>query len=213
MPNPPSAPVALIGYSGHSWVVADCLRAAGYTVSAYCERQPATTDPFHLRYLGFEGEAEVQAALAAYQWFVALGDNKLRQRVQLLLRAALGTAPVTAAHPSAIVSPLAVVGAGSLLAPRAVLNAGARVGEGGILNTGAIVEHECQLADFTHIAPGAVLAGNVTVGAGAFVGAGAVVRQGIRIGAGALVGAGAVVVRDVAPGAQVRGNPARVVIS
>ncbi len=204
----PSA-VALLGYSGHAWVVADCLQAAGYVVEAYCERHAAATNPYSLAYLGFEGDTEVLAALRTFQWFVALGDNALRQRVQQRLMAALGTAPVIAAHPSALVSPHAAVGAGTLLAPRAVLNAGAQVGEGAIINTGAIVEHECRIGDFAHLAPGAVLAGNVDVGAGAFVGAGAVVRQGIRIGANALVGAGAVVVRDVAPGARVWGNPAR----
>jgi acetyltransferase-like isoleucine patch superfamily enzyme len=44
---------------------------------------------------------------------------------------------------------------------------------------------------------------------GASLGSGAVVLGSVRIGSGALVGAGAVVTRDVAPGAIVRGEPAR----
>jgi UDP-2-acetamido-3-amino-2,3-dideoxy-glucuronate N-acetyltransferase len=44
---------------------------------------------------------------------------------------------------------------------------------------------------------------------GASIGSGAVVLGGIRIGRGAIVGAGAVVTKDVAPGATVRGVPAR----
>jgi acetyltransferase-like isoleucine patch superfamily enzyme len=44
---------------------------------------------------------------------------------------------------------------------------------------------------------------------GAAIGSGAVVLGGVRVGAGALVGAGAVLTRDVAPGAVVRGVPAR----
>jgi acetyltransferase-like isoleucine patch superfamily enzyme len=44
---------------------------------------------------------------------------------------------------------------------------------------------------------------------GATLGSGAIVLGGIRIGAGALVGAGAVVTADVAPGAIVKGVPAR----
>jgi acetyltransferase-like isoleucine patch superfamily enzyme len=44
---------------------------------------------------------------------------------------------------------------------------------------------------------------------GASIGSGAVVLGGVRVGANALVGAGAVVTGDVAPGAIVRGVPAR----
>jgi UDP-2-acetamido-3-amino-2,3-dideoxy-glucuronate N-acetyltransferase len=44
---------------------------------------------------------------------------------------------------------------------------------------------------------------------GASIGSGAVILCGVRVGRGAIVGAGAVVTRDVAPGATVRGVPAR----
>jgi UDP-2-acetamido-3-amino-2,3-dideoxy-glucuronate N-acetyltransferase len=44
----------------------------------------------------------------------------------------------------------------------------------------------------------------------ASIGSGAVVLGDVRIGAGALIGAGAVVTRDVGPGEIVVGNPARV---
>jgi acetyltransferase-like isoleucine patch superfamily enzyme len=77
-----------------------------------------------------------------------------------------------------------------------------------IVNSGAIVEHDCELDDFVHIATGARLAGRTRVGTGAHVGAGATVREGITIGEGALVGAGAVVVADVPPWTVVVGVPA-----
>ncbi len=67
-----------------------------------------------------------------------------------------------------------------------------------------------QIRSFAHIGPGAVLAGNVKVGEGAFVGANSVVRQGLKIGAFAVVGAGAVVIKDVPAKATVVGNPARI---
>ncbi|HEX7177702.1 MAG TPA: acyltransferase [Pyrinomonadaceae bacterium] len=44
-----------------------------------------------------------------------------------------------------------------------------------------------------------------------WIGYNAAVLKGVRVGAGALVAPGAVVIRDVPPGAEVAGNPARVV--
>jgi acetyltransferase EpsM len=78
-----------------------------------------------------------------------------------------------------------------------------------IINSSAVVEHECRIGDFAHVSSASALAGNVTVGEGAFLGVGARVLPGRRVGAWATVGAGAVVVDDVPDGLTVVGVPAR----
>ena len=64
-----------------------------------------------------------------------------------------------------------------------------------------------------HIAPGAVLAGNVIVQDGAFIGANSVVKQGVKIGRNSIVGAGSVVLGNIEANQVVVGNPARKIIS
>lgn len=77
----------------------------------------------------------------------------------------------------------------------------------------AVVSHGCVLGSFVTVCPGAVLAGEVTVGDGVLVGANAtVIHGGITIGRNAVIGAGAVVTHDVPEGAVVVGNPARAVV-
>jgi acetyltransferase-like isoleucine patch superfamily enzyme len=66
-----------------------------------------------------------------------------------------------------------------------------------MINTGAIVSHDCEIGSFTHIAPGAMLAGHVHVGEKALVGMGVTTMIGIKIGSGARVGNGAVLLADV----------------
>jgi acetyltransferase-like isoleucine patch superfamily enzyme len=92
---------------------------------------------------------------------------------------------------------------------QAAVNSGTRVGRGAILNTGASIDHDCELGDFVHVAPGARLAGGVRIGAHAHIGIGSCVIQNLVIGSHAVVGAGAAVVRSVEEGAVVGGVPAR----
>ena len=92
--------------------------------------------------------------------------------------------------------------------PSAVINACATIGDAVICNTACIIEHECRIANFVHIAPGAVLAGNVKIGEGTFVGANAVIKQGITIGKNVTIGAGAVVTKNIGDGLTYYGNPA-----
>lgn len=136
------------------------------------------------------------------------GDNGPRRR--LFARAqSVGLRPLTVRHPTAICSPSARVGDGTVVLAGCIVGAHATLGANVIINSGAIVEHDCSIGDHVHIASGAVLASTVSVEEGAHIGAGAVVRQCVRVGAGAIVGAGAVVVRDVVPGQTVGGVPAQ----
>ena len=79
-----------------------------------------------------------------------------------------------------------------------------------IINTGAIVEHDNDVGEAAHIAPGVVLAGRVRVGDRALVGAGTAVRPYILIGNDAVVGAGSAVVANVLAASVVAGTPAKV---
>ena len=93
--------------------------------------------------------------------------------------------------------------------PGVVINSFVNIGKGVICNTSSVIEHECSIDDFSHIAPGAVLAGNVSIGKHCFIGANSVIKQGVRIGNGVTIGAGSVVLKDVSENSIVFGNPAK----
>jgi len=135
---------------------------------------------------------------------VAIGDNQTRlQALENITNVA------TVIHHSAVVSTLAAVNEGTVVLANAVVNTGATVGRGCIINTGATVDHDCILRDGVHIAPGAHLGGNVTVGELSWIGIGASVKHGITIGKNVIVAAGAVVVHDIGDGITVAGVPAK----
>lgn len=199
--------IAILGYSGHSFVVLDTAKEMGLDVAYYCERNQVSFNPFEINYLGDE-TSESFNWNAVDEFILGIGDNKIRQKVADLILSKK-KAILNVIHPSSIVSNYATLGMGNFIAANVTVNALARIADNCILNTGCIVEHECVIESGAHIAPGTVLAGNVAVGENSFVGANSVVKQGVKIGIGVTVGAGSVVIKDIPDNEIWVGNPAK----
>lgn len=199
-------PVAIIGYSGHAYVIIDILLSAGRLVTAYCDAEEKEKNPYYLQYLG--KESEVLHKLKKYDVFACVGHNGIREKIHTMISDELH-GPINAIHPSAVISSSVFMRDGIMIAANATINPLVEIGRGVICNTSCSIDHECIIGDFSHIAPGAVLCGNVKVGRGTFVGANAVIRQGITIGNNVMIGAGSVIVKDIPDNTTVVGNPQR----
>lgn len=202
--------VILIGYSGHSFVVAETALENGFDIIGYSDKEKSDSDPYNLSYLGFEKNDDFIGWYKEVNFVLGIGDNKLRQNIANLIEIK-GKTVETIIHKAANISKNVVIGNGSFINKNVVVNALAIVGKNVILNTGCIVEHECVLEDAVHIAPGAVLAGNVSIGERTFVGANAVIKQGIVVGKDVVIGAGSVVINNIPDGKTVVGNPGRII--
>jgi len=187
----------LIGYSGHAYVVHGIFAALCLNVTGYCDKEEKEQNPFSLKYFGNEMSAAGLDAMQQQKFFIAIAEQHLF--------------PVNAVHPSAIIDDsVSIAQHGVMVSAQVTLNALARVGIGAICNTGCIIEHECEIGEFSHVGPGAILCGNVKLGNHSFVGAGSVVKEGIQIGNNVMIGAGSVVVKDIPDAVTVVGNPAQV---
>ncbi len=209
----------VLGGGGHGKVVADVARACGYTLVGFADADLAkletvvepggvhvvVTQDVLLRAVRNAGPLPAGAERVA----LAVGQNRVRQELAQLLGQICLTALL---HPSAVISPSATIGRGSVVLPMAVVNANATIGAAVIVNTAAVVEHDCIIADGVHISPRAVLASGVHVRERSWIGAGATVIQGIQIGADTVIGAGAVIIRNVPDGVTVVGNPGRILV-
>ncbi len=103
-------------------------------------------------------------------------------------------------HPRAMVEPGAKAGAGVQVFPNAYVGSESVLHPKCMVNTGAVVSHDCEIGAYSHVAPGALLAGHVHVGERVLVGMGVKVVIGISLGDGARIGSGATVLKDVPAG-------------
>lgn len=178
----------VIGASGHAKVVIEIAEQRGYTIDAVYDQ-----DQSKVRILSHFVTQTLDID-ARNEYCIAIGDNQIRKKISQELTSRFCEALI---HKSAIISPSATIGKGSIVMAGAIINAEARIGKHVIINSGAIIEHDCVIEDYAHISPNASLAGDVTVKECAQVGIGASVIQGITIGQNALVGAGAAIIDDV----------------
>lgn len=193
----------LIGYSGHAYVVIEAAQSNDIEFSGYYDMIEKEINPYNLQYLGNESPELV----TQNNWFVAVGNNILRRKIYERLKH-FGNC-LTIIHKTTTISTSSCIENGTFISAGVVVNALTHICEGVILNTSSIVEHECKVGMFSHIGPGAVLAGNVIVGENTFIGANSVVKEGIKIGNNVVIGAGTVVIKDIPDNITIMGNPGK----
>lgn len=211
------ADIIVLGAAGHASVVIDVVERAdehrivglldpGHEIGETVHGYPILGGDEDLP--GLAEERGVEGCL------VAVGDNWHRHRIASAVEEKNPEIQfVSAVHPGAEIGRDVVIDAGTVVMAGAVVNTGSRIGRHCIVNTSASIDHDCVLEDWSSVAPGATLGGNVRVGAFSAVSLGARVIHEREIGEHTVVGAGAVVVEDLPDRAVAYGVPAREVRS
>jgi len=196
----------LIGAGGHAKVVVATARSAGFEVVGLYDDNPTLHGSSLLGVPVLGGITDIDPETAE-SFMLAIGDNGTRRK----LGNQLSHLPwATIIHQQAMVHESVRLSPGSIVFAGAVIQPEAEIGAHVIVNTGASVDHDCQIGDFAHLAPGVRLAGGIRVGDGAFVGMGSCVIPGKCIGAWSVVGAGTVITKDIHDRVLAFGVPARI---
>lgn len=204
--------IVLVGFGGHAKSVADSIKRQGrYTIIGYTDNEEHECCQYD--YLGNDSVLEQLYDQGVHNAAICigyLGKGLIRERIYRKLKSFGYEFPVII-DPSAIVSINATIGEGTFIGKMAIINANAKIGRMAIINTKALVEHDCEVEEFTHIAVGTVLCGAVIVGRKSFIGANATILQSIQIGYNSIIGAGAVVSKSIPNKCVAVGNPAKTI--
>ena len=190
----------LYGASGHGKVIKEILESNGIRVDGFVDD--------NLEKQEYAGLPVYHSTEDVDDLIVSIGYNEIRKEIAEKADCHFADA---ACHVKAVISETARIGDGTVVMAGVVINADAQIGRHCIINTCALVDHECVIDDYVHIAPKAALCGHVEVGEGTLIGVGASVAQCRKIGKWCTIGAGAVVVKDIPDGAIVVGVPGKVI--
>ncbi|CKH33794.1 MULTISPECIES: acetyltransferase [Bacillus cereus group] len=197
----------IIGASGHGRVIADiALKMNKWQSIAFLDDNENVGSSMGIQII--DKSASISKYIDDYDFFVGIGNNVIREKIQRQLEAEEASIPVLI-HPSAIIGEQVYLEAGTVVMAGAVINCCTKIGKGCIINTASTVDHDNVIEDYVHVSPGAHLAGTVKVGRGTWLGAGSVVSNNINITHSCKIGAGAVVIRDITESRTYVGVPVR----
>jgi len=200
--NFPNFQIIIYGAGGHAKAVMEMVQAIGaFRIAGIIDDNPALTGTSVLG-IPVLGARDILPQLLGQGIHLAANgvggivDIGIRIRIFELLADHGFSFPVLR-HPRATVEPSAMIYDGAQIFANAYVGSDAILHERCMVNTGAVVSHDCEIGAYTHIAPGALLAGHVHVGERALVGMGVTTIIGLKIGNGARIGNGAVLLADV----------------
>lgn len=158
----------ILGSGGYGKTVLDIAEQLGYNpIIVLDDADPAHPLSSFKAYLN----------LPYVEFIPAFGNNEFRLSWISKLEES-GAKLATLIHPTAYVSPKAVINEGSVILPHAVVNTDVVIERGCIINLSAIIDHGCIIEEGCHICLTAIVKGENRVPKCSKIEAGEVVERG-----------------------------------
>lgn len=201
-----SSSIIIFGAGGHGRAAMDVAISLGSKVLAFIDEALAGHNMLGVPIIARAEDIKFPSDCA---FFVAIGDNSLRQSVVEKTRQEMpGHFAAILVHKTAYVSPLASLAPGSIVMGNAFVGPNCTIGEGCILNTGSQIDHDGKMGAYSSLGPKACLGGTVKLGVRAVVGIGATVKHGLQIGDDSILAAHAYLHQSMPSSSIYMGVPA-----
>ena len=193
-------PLVIIGGGGHAAVLVDVLLKQKREIAAVISPEPLDGRSVFSGLKRFLQDEDVKR-FAVDEVKLVCGIGMMPNsdfRTKLIKRFAdFGYHFETVISDDAIVSKHVKLEEGVQVMPGSIIHAGVTVGQHSIVNTGVLLEHDCVIGSFNHVAPKAVLCGAVRTEENVYIGANATLTQCVSVAKGSVVGAGATLTKSL----------------
>lgn len=197
----------IVGTGGHARSIFSIAKSNGYFVIGFIDDKNVGGE--------FCGKPILtkKQSFASYpdeNYFIAVGDNFTREKIYLEFNLQQKNIKFpTLIHNMSTIGVDSEIGIGSIIMPFVNIGPNSKVGNFCILNTSSSIDHDCQMMNFSSIAPGVISGGNVVIGLRSILSIGAVVEHKISIGNDVLIGANSFVNKSVQNNQVLYGTPSK----
>lgn len=129
-------------------------------------------------------------------FFVAIGDNKIRQKIFLELKNK-GFKSTNIISKKSTISNNFEIGEGNFISNGVIINNSSKIGNNNIINTGVIIEHDDQVGSHNHLCPGVKLAGGVNIKNNVFIGMGSIIDRSVTIDNNCFISPGSIILKNL----------------
>lgn len=194
--------IILLGIGGHARAVVDSIEQLKiYEIVGFLDRPEHQMDSYRgYRVLGTDDDLEALREEVEYAFPAVgyLGRSNIRDVLFEKLKKLHFTIPNIIDKTATLAEDVAISdNSGVYIGKKAVINANAVIGKMTIINTNALVEHDCVVGDFSHVAINAVMCGGSSIGTHTLLGASTTVLQEVSVGNDVIIGAGNVITHFV----------------
>lgn len=159
--------IILLGIGGHARSVVDSIEQLGeYHIVGFLDLKETKGKQLkNYCVIGTDEDLEWHFADGVKNAFVTigfLGHSDVRKRLYHRLKQ-IGYKLPNIIDSTAVIASDAELGEGIFIGKRTIINANSQIENMCIINTGAVIEHDCQVKEFSHISVGSVLCGNVKI--------------------------------------------------
>ena len=156
---------------------------------------------------GFEN---INEYIGSYFVFQCGNVNNHQSRHKWYLNATnVGAKPLTCISPYSYVHSTAKIGIGSIIYPGAKIMTNVKIGQNVIVLPNVVINHDCDIGDFSIINSSSVLNGGIKCGKNVFLGSNVIVKENCAISDYCTLGAGSLVLKDITQQGLYFGSPVK----
>ncbi len=104
---------------------------------------------------------------------------------------------ISITHPSAIISSEARISEGAQILAGSFVGPSSSIGIGTIINSHSSIDHDCEILEYCHLAPGVVCSGNVKIGNFVHISPGVTITNNIEIGNNSIIYPGVTLTKNI----------------